>query len=338
MKTENIVINQDRNVVLTAYLQSVGGEFTNILKRPTILILPGGGYGMCSDREADPVAFHYLRAGYQVFILRYSVGEAAVWPNPLMDYEAAMEMIRSKENEWELYPDKIAVIGFSAGGHLAACAATMADNRPNAAILGYAVIDKDTVSAYLPSAPDAAEAVDGNTCPCFLFASRTDTTVSVRNSVKMMMALTEHDISYESHIYAYGPHGFSSCDSSLISETTDICNRIPHWVNDSMEWLKDVLGDFGNQEMKPPKCSVRVNGNHEPYYNFDCTIKYLMQNKEVSVILMPVFKPMLEYMNTEKIPEAFSGLMLKELMSGMHISQEVLRDIETALLKVEKEV
>jgi len=120
MKKDKIILNAERNVSLTAYLHAVGGEFGNIPKRPAILVLPGGGYAMCSDREADPVALAYLQAGYQAFVLRYSVGKDAAWPNPLDDYEQAMKLIRSKAEEWNLYPDKVAVIGFSAGGHLAA--------------------------------------------------------------------------------------------------------------------------------------------------------------------------------------------------------------------------
>ena len=96
MKTEVIVLNEERNVTLTAYLLQVGGEFANIPKRPAILILPGGGYQMCSDREADPVAMPYLKAGYHVFIMRYSVKADAVWPNPFDEYDQAMELIRSK--------------------------------------------------------------------------------------------------------------------------------------------------------------------------------------------------------------------------------------------------
>ena len=56
MKIENVILNAARNVTLTAYIQQVGGEFTNIPNRPAVLILPGGGYAMCSEREADPVA------------------------------------------------------------------------------------------------------------------------------------------------------------------------------------------------------------------------------------------------------------------------------------------
>ena len=248
MEKEVIVLNEARKVTLTAYLQDVEGEFGNIPKRPGILVLPGGGYQMCSDREADPVAFPYLKAGYQVFVLRYSVKKDALWPQPLEDYDAAMDLIRSRAQEWKLYPDKIAVIGFSAGGHLAGAAATMAKNRPAAAILGYAVLNGD-VKGCNKSAPSVVDAVDDDTCPCFLFASRTDNLVPIANTIEFMQALDRHDISFESHVYAYGPHGFSTCDSSVQDKDTNMCGRIPDWVADSIGWLKDVLGDFGKGSM-----------------------------------------------------------------------------------------
>ena len=86
MKTERIVLSAERSVTLDLFLQEVGGEFRHIEKRPAVLVIPGGGYAMCSDREADPVALAYAKAGYQAFILRYSVGKDATWPQPLEDY------------------------------------------------------------------------------------------------------------------------------------------------------------------------------------------------------------------------------------------------------------
>ncbi len=330
-----MILNEERNVTLTAYLQPAGGEFRNISRRPAVLILPGGGYTMCSDRETDPVAFPYLKAGYQTFILRYSVGEHATWPNPLEDYEKAMELIRSNEEKWSLYPDKIAVIGFSAGGHLAASAAVMSKNRPNAAILGYPVIDKETVSTYLPSAPDAAEAVDDNTCPCFLFASRNDSTVPVKNTIKMMEALTKYDISFESHIYAYAPHGFTTGDTS-VAAGFDCCSRVPRWVEDSLEWLKDVLGDFGNQEMTEPKCKARINGNRDPFYNPDCTMGYLLKDKEVKDLLLPYFQPMMEHMHVEEIPDMVNTMLLKDILGFMNFTTDKLQEISDKLKNIPK--
>ncbi|MDO4340210.1 MAG: alpha/beta hydrolase [Eubacteriales bacterium] len=254
MKTETIILNKERNVTLTSYLLEVNGEFKNIHKRPAVFVLPGGGYRMCSEREAEPVAFAYLNAGFHTFILNYSVGSHAEWPNPLSDYEQAMSMIREHAEEWNLYQDKIAVIGFSAGGHLAASAATVAVNKPNAAILGYAVTEEKTAKMCLKSAPDIVSQVNRETCPCFVFASRNDNVVPIRNSIKFVDALAANGVIFENHIYAYGPHGFSTANASTLMPGMEICSRASHWVEDSIAWLGDIWGEFGNGEMTLPRC------------------------------------------------------------------------------------
>ena len=102
MKILEAAINSRQDVSLTAYLQDAGKEFRNITKRPAVLVIPGGGYQFCSDREADPVAFAYLKAGYNAFILRYSVGADHKWPEPLEDYEDAMKYIEIHAEEWNV--------------------------------------------------------------------------------------------------------------------------------------------------------------------------------------------------------------------------------------------
>lgn len=255
MKIETITLNAERNVTLTAYLQMVGGEFRNIRRRPAILILPGGGYRMCSQRESDPVAAPYLAAGYQAFILRYSVGEHAAWPDPLNDYEQAITLIRERAEEWGVDPDRIAVIGFSAGGHLACAAAVAAVNRPNAAILGYALCGSD-VKRYFPAAPSMTELIDEKTCPCFLFATRNDNVVPVRNTVEFVTGLTEKGIPYECHIYSHGPHGFSVGDATVLAggraEEPHISARARNWVADSIGFLREVFGDFCDEGFTAP--------------------------------------------------------------------------------------
>lgn len=281
MICEKIILNKDRNVTLTCYIQDGN------LNRPAMIVIPGGAYAWCSDREADPVAQVYLQAGYHAFILRYSVKEHATWPNPLNDYDAAMAYIRAHGKEWHIYEDKIAVIGFSAGGHLAAAAATMAKHRPNAAILGYAVAGKDA-KACLPSAPDTTQYVDKETCPCFIFSSRTDDVVAIQNSLQLMMALEKHHIAFESHIYAYGPHGFSTTVSSIQDRDTHMCNRIKNWTSDSIEWLKDVFGDFKSGTMTTPTCERYSCKDYEEYLSLDCTIGHLFENEEAREILKPL--------------------------------------------------
>jgi len=243
MRAEIIALNEERNVSLTVYLQEVGGEFNHVKKRPAVLILPGGGYKYCSDREADPVALHYLAAGYQAFILRYSVDEFKEWPNPLEDYEQAMELIRTNADEWNLHSDKIAVVGFSAGGHLAGAAATMSRNRPNAVILGYAMLT-DEMKLYSSAAPNIIPAVDKNTCPCFLFSTRDDVVVKISNSLYFMQALEEHSVPFECHIYSHGPHGISTDGEGVQSFGNRACVRAKNWVADSISWLNETLGEW----------------------------------------------------------------------------------------------
>ncbi len=284
MITKNITLNEERQVSLTCYLQEVEGEFQNVVKRPAVLVLPGGGYMMCSRREMDPVAMVYLKAGYQVFVLEYSVKKNAVWPHPLEDYEQAMDLIKDRADAWKVYEDKIAVIGFSAGGHLAAAAATIARNRPNAVILGYA-LTTDDIQGLLQSAPSLVEEIDAETPPCFLFASRTDSVVPVHNSVDFMQGLIAHGISFESHIYSYGPHGFSTCDTSVEPLDTEICARVPNWVGDSIGWLREVLGDFGDGRMTEAKVKQHVSADWDAYLSVDATVGCVMKNPQGAALL-----------------------------------------------------
>ena len=265
------------------------------------------------------------------FIFPERESQRCILVSPVMDFDAAMEYIISKADEWNLYPDKIAVVGFSAGGHLAACAASMAKHRPNAAILGYPVIDKETATGFLPSAPDAADAVDKDTCPCFIFAGRADTTVPVSNSLKMMTALMKYDISYESHIYAYARHGFGICNRTRGFEDTDFCNRVPRWVDDSIEWLKDMLGDFGDGKMTEPKWNRLVNGNHEAFCNMECTVGHIMQNENAMEVLSPYFQTFLDAFHAEEVPGSFQGLYLREFLGMCQVSGEKFGEIEKVL-------
>ena len=292
LTTKVLTLDEARDVTLTCYLQPVGGRFDYVEKRPAIVILPGGAYQYCSDREADPVAFAYLKAGYQVFILRYSVAQFCTWPTPLADYDQAMGMILEHADEWNLYPDKIAVIGFSAGGHLAAAAATMAMHRPNAAILGYAVTGND-VKGCSPTAPDCNTMVDAKTPPCFIFAARDDDVVPVMNSVRFMEALSKAGISFESHIYARGGHGFSTAEKWVQNPGTAMSERVPNWTSDSIGWLKEVFGEYDGQgAMTEPLVQAHVNGDYDAALSVDCTIGKLFSVPAAREVLEPLVASM----------------------------------------------
>lgn len=338
MFTETIQLNEERNVTLTAYIQDAGGEFDYVVKRPAILVIPGGGYQFCSAREADPVALAYMKAGYQAFVLRYSVGKYGTWPNPLADYEQAMSLIRSNAEKWMLYKDKVAVIGFSAGGHLAAAAATMSKNRPNAAILGYAVAGAD-VKGCNPTAPDTVAAVDKDTCPCFLFSSRTDNLVPVENTLDFMSALAKQGIAFESHIYAFGPHGFSTCDSSIQYRETKMCSRISNWVTDSIGWLKDMFGDFGKEDMTEPVCDGHTNGNHLPFLSVDCTLGKLMEVPEAAKIVKAFLEEAAKKAEAVEFADVYNSqfqkLMLRGILAFAATPNEVVEALDAQLRMIE---
>ena len=99
-------------------------------RRPAMIIFPGGGYGMTSDREAEPIASAYFAAGYNTFTVRYITGEKAKVNNPLYDAAAAIAHVRTNAEKYCIDPDRIAIIGFSAGGHLAGYIST-AWHRPD---------------------------------------------------------------------------------------------------------------------------------------------------------------------------------------------------------------
>ena len=341
MEYKKIVLNKERNVSLTAMILDVGGEYRGIDARPAVLVIPGGGYMFCSDREADPVAAAYLRAGYHAFILRYSVGADALWPRPLQDYEEAMALIDAHAEDWHVLRDKIAVVGFSAGGHLAGAAATLAKRRPAAAVLGYAVLREDTAHELGEDKPSIVEAVGENTCPCFLFATRTDSVVPIQNTLDMMNALNRYQTSFECHIYAYGPHGFSTGDPSVQSPETIFPRRGADWVQDSIQWLTDLFGEFSFQSMTEPVLRAHVNDDAMAWLSLDCSIARIFGNPEARRVLASTIEKMRERivpfapeMSFEDMMDALGKMTLRELLVERGIDTERFEELNAALHKI----
>ena len=334
MRLETIILNENRNVTLTAYIQEADGEF-QFAKRPAILVLPGGGYAMCSDREADPVALVYLKAGYQAFILRYSTGKHKTWPNPLEDYEQAMALIGERAEEWHLDSGRIAVVGFSAGGHLCACAATIAKHKPAAAILVYPAILKDICDMCQPGMPQPNEYVTGETAPCFLVACRDDRTVDIKNSLMMELAQAEHGIPFESHIYSYGGHGFSTAEDWVINNSRS--SRVPDWVEDSIDWLKETLGTLTMKGFSEPNVAVSKNGDTAPVLSVMCTLNHIRkQSGEAQAVLKLLYDGMQAVADARGY--AMEGLMasvgnctVRELTEMVQIDADAISEMDRAL-------
>ena len=201
-----------------------------------IIVCPGGGYQHLADHEGRPVAEWLNSIGITAFVLKYRLGPRYHHPAPLQDAARAIRTVRARAAEWNVDPERIGILGFSAGGHLASTAGTHFDSgkpdapdliervssRPNLMILIYPVItmkqqthagSKNNLLGPNPP-PDLVtllsneEQVTKETPPAFLVHTSTDTSVPVENSLMFAMALRKAGVPFEFHLYERGPHGF----------------------------------------------------------------------------------------------------------------------------------
>jgi acetyl esterase/lipase len=250
-----------KRVPLVGYLQDYvdDGGIKNI--RPSVVICAGGAYRFLSWREQDHVAMQFLAEGYNVFLLNYSVKEDAKGLNPLMEASDSLVKIREHGTEWLCDPNRIAILGFSAGGHVAASLATLHGdarlqkampceqgmNRPDACILCYPVITSgpfchaETIEWV--SGGDEKEKeyfclekqVTDDTPPCFIWHTVADPAVPVENSMLFASALRAHKVPFELHLFQEGGHGLSTCDGEV--NTPQEADHA--WIALVMKWLEN---------------------------------------------------------------------------------------------------
>lgn len=236
-------------------------------KRPCMVICPGGGYGMCSQREGEPIAFHFLKEGYNVFVIRYSVAPHR-FPTQLREVAAVMELIYENADDWHCNTDRIAILGFSAGGHLAAHYSTCYDipevrqvfpeSKPvQASVLCYPVITADPEIAHLGSFCNllgvdelTKEQADTFSCdkqvtektpPAFLWHTAEDNLVPVANSLRYAEALSRYNIPFAMRIYPYGWHGLATVDSVTNDDLPPKIAAASQWLADACQWLNQIF-------------------------------------------------------------------------------------------------
>ena len=205
----------------------------------SILVFPGGGYEALSMKsEGELVAQFFQDHGIAAFIVKYRLPDDATMPDksigPLQDAEEAMIYVRTHAKEWHINPEKVGVIGFSAGGHLAATLSTHFERnyvanpghinlRPDFMVLVYPVISMDAKITHMPSrnallgANPTDETVKGfsnelqvtkTTPPTLILQAADDLLVDVDNSIVFFEALRHHDVPVEMTIFSKGEHGF----------------------------------------------------------------------------------------------------------------------------------
>jgi acetyl esterase/lipase len=212
-----------------------------------VVICPGGGYQHLSmQKEGSDVAKWLNSLGVAGFVLKYRLGPKFHHPSELEDAQLAIRMVRQQASQFGIAPNRVGIMGFSAGGHLAATASThfSPETRPDFAILCYPVIafgqpytHKGSQEMLLGKDADpklieelsAEKHVTAGTPPTFLFTTYTDTTVPVENSLVYYEALRKAGVAAEMHIYERGPHGVGLAPQDAV---------LSSWPARLADWLK----------------------------------------------------------------------------------------------------
>lgn len=241
-----IRVQLEEHAWMTGCIHEPSEEMANIQAYPVMLVLPGGAFRICSEREGEPVAAAFYAQGFSAFVLDYTTvtkKKDAVMADPMRNVEQALGLIRENSGVWHTDPEKVAMIGFSGGGHLAAAAATHGPLRPDALILGYPGILHSSLRAL--ECPDIIERVDADTPPTFLFGSREDTITPPRHPLAFAAALEKAGVDFELHLFRTGIHGLSLGTAMTSGGDPAFVNpKFAEWFPLCLGWLRGVFGDF----------------------------------------------------------------------------------------------
>ena len=275
---EEIFVNlpkTDRTAVAHVFLPEVYEEIGVNKVFPCVVLCPGGAYVFRSQREDEPTVLRFLGAGIAVVKVEYSCGpEGGHFPTQLLQVCAAIAMVRRNAEKWHIDSSKIAVMGYSAGGHLAGTVGTLwnsplvretlqipsGEDRPDGMILGYPVITsgaythEDSIKFLLgedryqdekeSEMVSVEKLVNRDTPKAFLWHTFEDDLVPVENTLKMADALRKEGVLFEMHIYPHGPHGLAICDETTVDVKENLnpyAAYVSSWVEHCIRWIREVL-------------------------------------------------------------------------------------------------
>jgi acetyl esterase/lipase len=225
-----------------------------------VIIYPGGGYSVvAAGHEGSDIAKKFNEIGVTAFVVKYRIPDIETMINPeigpLQDAQQAIKIVRERAKEYNINPDKIGIMGFSAGGHLASTAGThfnkaVIENtnntslRPDFMLLIYPVISftdslthmgsRDQLIGKTPSAEKIKEysgelQVTNKTPPSFLVHASDDEAVKPQNSIVFYLALIKNKVPAEMHLYESGGHGFG----------LNLKNKNEHWMDRCKNWMEN---------------------------------------------------------------------------------------------------
>ena len=253
---------------LTLYLRENLNMAPDAL-RPMVIVVPGGAYAFCSDREADPVALQFLAKSCHAAVLRYSCAPEAVFPTALRELAGSVEDIREHAAMWHVDPDRIYLCGFSAGGHLALSLGVFWNDermreilpdpekiRPNGLILCYPVVTsgiyahRGSIENLLGEKKDDADMLElvslekqvrSDVPPCFVWTTDGDQDVPAENSLLLALSLRAHHVPVELHMFRRGGHGLSLGTTEMNEKGKNGEAAFPEmqqWMPLALTWLE----------------------------------------------------------------------------------------------------
>ena len=257
------------NAFIEQYELSYNNDFSNEqpILRPGLLILPGGAYQYCSDREAEPIALRMLAEGVNCFVLRYTCG--ATYPTPHKEVAFALDYLKKHHEEFHILDKNLSLVGFSAGGHLAASYAITYQEiaelmnlseeniKPFALILGYPVITTDKQFTHRGTTHnitgDDQELLDrlsvekhitNDFPPTYIFSTKSDEAVPIENSYMLIEELKKHNIVHQAHIFETGIHGgslFTRAVYPTFTKQNEEAETNSIWASEAAEFLNKLL-------------------------------------------------------------------------------------------------
>lgn len=229
--------------------------------RPAMIVIPGGGYSMCSSREGEPIALRYCSEGFNCFVLKYTCNVA--YPIPHFELASLFKFIYENADDVNIDRNKISIVGFSAGGHLCASYGFLYKNfaselkceenvlKPFCIVLGYPV-----TSTIMGTQSNTKKIITGNNenlilklsvpenikedyPPTYIWTTKADQCVPVEHSLQMVEALKQKGIKFKFDLFENGVHGGSLCNHSVYNSGFNFKeiseNRI--WIQNSVDFI-----------------------------------------------------------------------------------------------------
>lgn len=270
MKIQTLTLeNKNGFTFETIYYQRTTITKENKVQNPFMLIFAGGGFTFLSKREQEPIALKYLSEGFNVALVNYNLltQKIPLFPNAALCGLTAIEHFRKNAVDYQINPEQVITAGFSAGGSAVAIMNSLLtdqhfiktydfkleDIRPNGTILGYPLLELDSLQASYPSEfqrwiPEDAIFRDANlgvssvTPPTFLFHTANDDLVPVSNTLHYAQTLDKHHVPFEIHIYPNGVHGLATARKiSATDRAGEINKAVETWMTLSITWLNFLM-------------------------------------------------------------------------------------------------